>query len=1186
MKQKFRLLPALIAILVGMPAAAQQTEKPIFTFKTTLYDNAGASNAFHFNIGAKANTYLDIDFGFGKTEVEIEQATFDETTSAIKATTVTGSVGEEGIVKVYGDASLIDYLDLEGVYITDLEISALTNLEILNVSHNELKALDLTPFTKLQALYLTDNPFDVKPVIIGKDKPNLTILEMSIVGALDQSFNLSDYPQLASFDAYSTFDLRELDPTGCPELLKLSIDCTSVATLDVSKNPKLLILDIAETAIVDIDLSNNIYLTEFYCTRAGAQMGEYKFDSLDVTMLPNLQRLFCQDNNLTELDVSKNPLLTDLFCNGNRLTTIDLSNNPNLIQVNISNNNMDFTTMPLPRETFIEYLYYQRNFPVARSFPVNTTLDFSSKVIVPDSETWFALFATQRDEEGVLQNVELTDDYYKFEDGKVTLLKSSPDSLYMAFANSLFPDYDIQTTKFMVKEADEYGKDNVAVTFRPRPATKQIFLSVGIQGASPENPKKFSVDFGNGQPVEFTTTTNVIPAEPNASAAKAGNNLTIYTPEGTDMSALAMNGIGLVSINVDGAPCLTDLSLTGCQLNNISTPWNRLLVNLDLSNNNLTSLDISGGDDINHKGSLRNLKVSDNKLSEFAPALLSVTHADFSNNRLVTFNLGKASKVIDLNLSNNLLTGIDIKDLESIEKLNLSGNNLSEILIPDYVKPAEFNLSMNRFPLSTLPRIQSEGYVYAPQKPWALPVKAPTVNLTSQLFDSEAGQTTFNWYKADGTPITGDGIKENVSGVFQLLDTELGLVYCTFSNPAFPDLSGENIYRTSDVEVAEMPTKVICSFLTLSDCDGELVLRAKNDNIPLYIEWEGNGALYEFMTGTALARYDIRTTSNSDVKVYSYSDDAGIDVFSLTAGPLGYFDASHLSELVNLSLYDSKLAQDKMTLPAASALTELVINNGDLTSLDFIKGKYPLVKMINLSGNRLTEADFSEWKELEALFVSDNELSEVKFDNPKAWGIALGNNKLTEVDLSKLPALLQLSAYKNNLRTIDFSNNPQLKMVDICENYFDFNTLPDVPESVSTYYYGNQETITPEVKDGHIVDLSGYGATTFRWFIDSPYFDDEGNLTGEELIIDKEYTFANGVTDFLKNFTHIMCVMQNPTFPDLYLCTDFINVRVESSIEEISASDNAPSGIYDLQGRKVTNPGHGIFIVNGKKVVL
>lgn len=42
----------------------------------------------------------------------------------------------------------------------------------------------------------------------------------------------------------------------------------------------------------------------------------------------------------------------------------------------------------------------------------------------------------------------------------------------------------------------------------------------------------------------------------------------------------------------------------------------------------------------------------------------------------------------------------------------------------------------------------------------------------------------------------------------------------------------------------------------------------------------------------------------------------------------------------------------------------------------------------------------------------------------------------------------------------------------------------------------------------------------------------------------------------------------------------------ETAIDEITAEPAADGAVYDLQGRRVTNPRHGIYIVNGRKVVM
>ena len=48
-----------------------------------------------------------------------------------------------------------------------------------------------------------------------------------------------------------------------------------------------------------------------------------------------------------------------------------------------------------------------------------------------------------------------------------------------------------------------------------------------------------------------------------------------------------------------------------------------------------------------------------------------------------------------------------------------------------------------------------------------------------------------------------------------------------------------------------------------------------------------------------------------------------------------------------------------------------------------------------------------------------------------------------------------------------------------------------------------------------------------------PEFDENGELTGENLYVDDEYTIENGVSTFLSKFEGVMCVMTNPEFENL-----------------------------------------------------
>ncbi len=107
------------AMLAMAPSASGAgTDKPIIEFHTTLYELNGVENAFHITLGTTEKSVYDIDFGFGPTEVEVEPAVFSSEDGDIKGTVISGSVNKDGMVRIYGDPAKIDYIDMEGCYIT------------------------------------------------------------------------------------------------------------------------------------------------------------------------------------------------------------------------------------------------------------------------------------------------------------------------------------------------------------------------------------------------------------------------------------------------------------------------------------------------------------------------------------------------------------------------------------------------------------------------------------------------------------------------------------------------------------------------------------------------------------------------------------------------------------------------------------------------------------------------------------------------------------------------------------------------------------------------------------------------------------------------------------------------------------------------------------------------------------
>lgn len=520
---------AVAVVLLGCPLlllAQTESTEPFLTFRTTLYETAGAQNSFTIAIAATDSIYISMDCGFGKSEWEVGKSVFSEDSQSLEGTLVTGTVSSAGVVKLYGDASKIDYLNLDGCYIESIDLSQLTNLEILSMQHNLLKSLDLSHNSKLRALYLTDNPFSAEsPLVIG-DKPELMLLEIAQIDYFDGAqFDLTKYPKMQSLDAYHNFGVTHIDPTQCPNLLRLTLDLTNVETLDVSQNPDLLILNISDTRISSIDVSHNTKLQQLYCTH---QSGTYnvgtKLDKLDLTNNPNLIYLFCSANNLTELDVSKCTLLQALYADKNYLTELDLSANTNLVLVHINDNYLNFATLPFDPGNWSEYFYQPRMIPTELSYVEGTELDFSSKVLREGTTTTAALYSISELNPNTLTL--LDENYFEYADGKVTLKKAHTDSLVIAFINNKFPEAVLYAGHFKVKTAKEFGTPDKAFSMNMSSANEPLKFSIGLTGATPENPKECYLQLGNSDKFDtIKVTTSHLPVTPNVDTKTAVDSM-------------------------------------------------------------------------------------------------------------------------------------------------------------------------------------------------------------------------------------------------------------------------------------------------------------------------------------------------------------------------------------------------------------------------------------------------------------------------------------------------------------------------------------------------------------------------------------------------------------------------------------------------------------------------------------
>lgn len=1153
----------LLGTFLFLPSAgfAQTEEEPILVIKSRVYDVSGGSGVISIMLGATEDGYIDVDCGYGAMEYEITQANLDNNGNLV-GTTISCNVSKEGQVKVYGDASKIDVLSAPECYITEAQISKLTNLEILDLARNELTQLDLTGLSALQSVSVSNNPFDVKPLKIGNDKPNLVILDMGRMSNLDPSFNLSDYPALVSFDAWGNTGLHSLDPTGCPLLRKISIDNTPVETLDVSQNGALNILNITDTRITSIDLSHNPNLQQFYCDHtSGAVNVGVKMENIDVTNNPNLVYLFASGNGLTSIDVSKNTKLQDLYVNDNRLTSIDLSNNANLLNLSIRNNNFTFATLPLPSENWLYYAYKQRTMDIARSQKVGTVLDFSDKVLREGGETTALLYKTSEANPNEL--TALGSDYYSYADGKITLHKAVSDSVYIAFSNDLFPEsvaqlYPLCTNKFMIKTEADYGKDDKVITFTAPVMSSsgtEIKFGLGMYGATKEQPKKFYVDYGRGK-VEYTATSETAPATPNVSGEVTySGNVAVYVPENELVSAFDMEGITLNTIDFSAVPSLKTLRLVDAGIygeDNINLKWNRILTDLVITGNHFTTLNIRGANDAYQKNLLGNIDLSNNELTTVTlNDMRTIRNLKLSDNKLTELSMKDADNMLTLDVSNNRLETVNINYCTLMASLNVANNNISSIVLPAEISLKELHCESNALNFNTLPVIPGlETYTFIPQNDILIAKIGPGADLS--MYDTGDQTTTYVWKKTDGTVLkAGVDYTEN-NGVAHFNTPIIGTkVYCEMTNPKFDGL----VLRTSEIEAAAMPTNVIATFKTTADQNAQIILRANTENLPVYIDWHGNEVdLEEYQVGTSPVQFDVTTHKGATVRVYTYSDAANLTVFSIGGASMSSIDASKLSNLALFGVQNAGLTEKDIVWPESADLGEMRLAGNKFSSLDLTR--YPKLFDLDLGDNSFTTFDASVYPELQMLSISNNGLTSFKADNNKMWHLDLSRNALTEIDLSGLPDMNQIALSGNKLSHIDVSPMTKLNVLFLDKNRFKLSTLPQ--NNFTLYTYANQEPMQVTADADGRVDLSSEAsvagtATVYRWFVDVPSIDAEGNLVGEELYVDDEYTVTDGVTSFVSPINNVMCVLTNEMLPNAYFYTNLIDVKTTVGIDAAKA---------------------------------
>lgn len=237
-------------------------------------------------------------------------------------------------------------------------IEAFEALKYLNANQNSIATIDLSNLSNLEVLSLEDNGLQSLDLSANVELRNLTLNRNNL-----NQLNLTNNPALQSIIIRDNF-LESIDLSQNVNLVDIQILNNQLQGIDLSANLKLRTLTLTDNLLTTIDVSNNSEIHTLNVT--GNDMIELELESLQ-----ELEILSASFNNLTELNLSgllnlKNvdaavndidlilfegvSTIERLVLNNNRLENLDISNfdinltdsfnvlgNPSLTCVKVSN---------------------------------------------------------------------------------------------------------------------------------------------------------------------------------------------------------------------------------------------------------------------------------------------------------------------------------------------------------------------------------------------------------------------------------------------------------------------------------------------------------------------------------------------------------------------------------------------------------------------------------------------------------------------------------------------------------------------------------------------------------------------------------------------------------------------------------------------------------------------------------
>lgn len=1161
------LLPAL-CLLCSIPTYASDDDKLLMSI-TTLTDT------LRFTVAAdELSGTIKVDYGDGKMKpFEVRQGV----KTLIEG--ITQSAEKERVVKVYGAENLINSFQCTYYGLTALDLSGCPKLTDITCDHNLLTTLDVSKNTEL--LWLNANDNEIKTVSFPSESKLQTLwLNNSQISSID----LSGMKDLIDLRLLNCGQLRSLNVSSNTKLTRLEVPGAPLYNIDVSHNAELSLLDVSMSNIYSIDVTHNPKLTQLGVGHL--PNSSYKLSSIDVSHNPELFYLNASGNRIKEIDLSNNPELQVLNIWENELTSIDLTGNSKMTQLLIRDNYLNYNTLPID-DKLTYYIYNpQKPVKVNPEYAAGGELDLSKEVYNPDYEIGFSLYLTSSD---IYQDpgkplVDGVD--YTVDKGVVKFLKSQSDSVYCSVTHEKFPDMELKTTKFLVRNPGDMGKSSLSFMFSPN---KELESQLLIRMTAYESDSKVEVDFGDGNLEEFTIGTS---SSGYILGNLKGETVKVYTMPGVQIRDLNLSSGSIKWADLSRLHALRTIDLSGNELEKVDFSQNFVVETIKVNKNRLSELELM------NNNVLSNLDCSENELSSlrFGGVVRGLTMLNCNSNHLETLDISSLYPLTNLQARNNCLRELSLYNNTELTTLYLDSNELETLDLSANQKLNFLSLTGNCFKFSTLPETTARYYTYNNQKEVAIPIIGHSVDLSSEMMvhdkmsDTDIS-TVYVWKDSSGKRLYEDEDYTISDGITTFIGPDyenMGKVYCEMTNEAYRDLT----LKTTLVQPADLPSTVLAEVDVKSAPGSPVHLNmAAAKPIFLYVDF-GDGVMRECALKTTYRIFDATLGDEKKIKVYCYdTDDSPVTVFSLMNLELNSVDVSKLSEVTCLNFSNSGLK----TLDISNNLKieELLMADNRFDKMDL--RSHSAIRTLNLRNNRLTEVPAGLGDNLSSMSLDGNNIEKADFTaliNLRV--LSMTNNKLEMLDLSKNARLEQLDLSDNSLSKVQFPENDVLTVVHLENNKLRFSTMPIFGESVY-FCYAPQDNIEISA-NGNFVDLGS------EYDIDGTITEYTWRDAVKELEDGTDYIIENGVTEFLcQPEGDVVCKLTNSRFPNLELNTVPLNViysslgnlgdsigygiRVIDATIHIYYETTATTQVYDMTGCLVRNLGEqtGIVEISGLK---